>query len=127
MSTTTTRQSQMRTSKLTQFQLRRKDRTLHSTIVFDGLDTFAAVEFCGKHVANTDNQFRQYAFDISQALWECRQRDPVLTVKFGAVPNISQAIADLPGQEKWPDETICEIYEFPNRQYVRKEQSDFGW
>lgn len=107
---------------------RNRQRSSHLTthLVFNGLDTYADVEFCGQHIANTDNQFRQYVFDISKPLLSCKALEPLLVVNFGAAPNISAAIASEPGQETWPD-GIDETYEFPNRQFVRKEQSDFGW
>lgn len=39
---------------------------------------------------------------------------------------IANQIGAEPGQETWPD-NIELVYELPNRQFVRKEQSDFGW
>ena len=39
---------------------------------------------------------------------------------------IVDEIAAQPGQETWPF-GVEQVYEFPNRQFVRKEQSDFGW
>ena len=39
---------------------------------------------------------------------------------------IADQIAAQPGQETWPMGVEI-IYEFPNRQFIRKEQSDFGW
>ncbi|KAL7949241.1 glycoside hydrolase family 2 protein [Trichoderma barbatum] len=105
---------------------RQNSNDLASYLVFNGLDTYAAVEFCGEHIANADNQFRQWVFDISEVLAACTAPQPQLTVKFGATPNISAAVAAEPGQETWPD-GIDEVYEIPNRQFVRKEQSDFGW
>ncbi|KKK17464.1 hypothetical protein ARAM_001087 [Aspergillus rambellii] len=92
-------------------------------LVFDGLDTFAAVTFCDEFIASTDNQFRQYAFDISSSLRNCKG-DPVLSINFGSAPNIVNAIAEDPKSEKWP---IQLINEYPNRWFMRKEQSDFGW
>jgi beta-mannosidase len=105
---------------------RQTSEDLASYLVFNGLDTYAAVEFCGQHIGNADNQFRQWVFDISEVLASCTSPQPQLAVKFGATPNISAAIAAEPGQETWPD-GINEVYEIPNRWFVRKEQSDFGW
>lgn len=105
---------------------RQNSKDLASYLVFNGLDTYAAIEFCGEHIANADNQFRQWVFDVSSVLASCKARQPQLTVKFGATPNISAAIAAQPGQETWPN-GINEVYEIPNRWFVRKEQSDFGW
>jgi beta-mannosidase len=99
---------------------------LSTYLVFNGLDTFANVQFCGHTVGNTNNQFRQYVFDITKIAASCHQPKPELVVKLGPTPNISDAIAAEPGQETWPS-GINEVYEFPNRWFVRKEQSDFGW
>ncbi|KAI1005808.1 Beta-mannosidase A [Podosphaera aphanis] len=94
-------------------------------LLFNGLDTFASIKICDQFVASTENQFRQYFFDISRILPTC---DGLLTlsINFGSAVNISQAISELPGQEVWPPETEG-IFVFPNRQFIRKEQSDFGW
>ena len=51
---------------------------------------------------------------------------PTLSINFGSAPNIADQIATEPGQETWPFGVEI-IYEFPNRQFIRKEQSDFGW
>ncbi|KAF2018760.1 glycoside hydrolase family 2 protein [Aaosphaeria arxii CBS 175.79] len=93
-------------------------------LVFNGLDTFTSVEFCGKHVASTNNQFRQYNFDVSTILATCKE--PVLSLNFGSAPNIANAIASLPGQETWPG-GVQGLFELPNRHFIRKEQNDFGW
>jgi len=61
-------------------------------LVFEGLDTFANVSFCGNHIASTDNQFRQYAFDVSQALRECNEA-PVIRIDFASAPRTVNAIA----------------------------------
>ena len=92
--------------------------------MFNGLDTFTSIEFCGLPVAATNNQFRQYYFDVSSLLSNCSS--PVLSVNFGSAPNIADQIAAEPGQETWPYGVEI-VYEFPNRQFIRKEQSDFGW
>ncbi len=51
---------------------------------------------------------------------------PVLKINFGSAPMIADQIAAQPGQETWPYGVEI-VYEFPNRQFIRKEQSDFGW
>lgn len=110
--------------QLTSYREKSEDLTTH--IVFDGLDTFAEIKLCGEHIANTDNQFRQYVLDITSALNGCSADDPTLEVKFGAAPNITEAIAAEPGQETWPG-GVNQVYQIPNRWFVRKEQNDFGW
>jgi beta-mannosidase len=51
---------------------------------------------------------------------------PVLSINFGSAINITADIANQPGQEIWPS-GVEGLFEFPNRQFMRKEQSDFGW
>jgi beta-mannosidase len=49
-----------------------------------------------------------------------------LSINFGSAVNITADIANELGQEEWPPGVEL-VYEFPNRQFMRKEQSDFGW
>ncbi|RMZ02582.1 hypothetical protein D0860_07149 [Hortaea werneckii] len=94
---------------------------------FDGLDTFTSIDFCGQHVASTNNQFRQYWFDVSYILSACpSEQEKVLSINFGSAPKIANAIANEPGQETWPEGVQIQ-FEFLNRWFIRKEQSDFGW
>lgn len=93
-------------------------------LLFNGLDTFTSIAFCGQHFAATNNQFRQYHFDVSSLLINCTS--PVLSMNFGSAPLIADAIASKPGQEAWPFGVEI-AFEFLNRQFIRKEQSDFGW
>ena len=95
-------------------------------LLFNGLDTFSTIEFCGQSVASTNNQFRQYYFDVSSILSSCSQSTPQLSINFGSAPNIANQLAALPGQEIWPYGVEI-AFEFPNREFVRKEGSDFGW
>ncbi|PLB55349.1 putative beta-mannosidase [Aspergillus steynii IBT 23096] len=92
-------------------------------LVFDGLDTYTTVLLCGKQVASTDNQFRQYYFDVSDILRNCTDT-PVLSLNFGSAPAIVDKIAE--GYD-WIELPLSFNFELPNRWYMRKEQSDFGW
>lgn len=94
-------------------------------LLFQGLDTFTSIELCGQHVAATNNRFRQYYFDVTDVLSDCTL-DPDLSINFGSAPQIAENIANEPGQETWPYGTEI-TFEIPNRQYIRKEQNDFGW
>ncbi|KAJ9492869.1 hypothetical protein VN97_g362 [Penicillium thymicola] len=96
-----------------------------SWLVFNGLDTFTTIEFCGHSIGTTDNQFRQYTFDISNALKHCKG-SPTVSLDFGSATKIQNAIAADPNSPKWPT-GVQQTYEFPNRWFMRKEQSDFGW
>lgn len=94
-------------------------------LLFQGLDTFTSIELCGQHVASTNNQFRQYYFDVTNVLSNCSV-DSTLSINFGSAPSIAQQIADEPGQETWPYGTEIP-FEITNRQFIRKQQNDFGW
>ncbi|KAK0662322.1 Beta-mannosidase A [Lasiodiplodia hormozganensis] len=96
-----------------------------SFLLFNGLDTFASIELCGEHVAATNNQFRQYYFEVTDIVKSCPVA-PVLSINFGSAPAIANEIAAEPGQETWPY-GVQGLFEFPNRHFIRKEQSDFGW
>lgn len=95
-------------------------------LLFNGLDTFTSISFCGQHVASTNNQFRQYWFDVSNMLKSCQAQDRILSINFGSAAKIADEIANEPGQETWPA-GVMQLYQFLNRWFVRKEQSDFGW
>lgn len=45
---------------------------------------------------------------------------------FDSAVNVTENIANLPGQEVWPY-MVEQVYEWENRQFMRKEQSDFAW
>lgn len=94
-------------------------------LLFQGLDTFTSIDLCGQHVASTNNQFRQYFFNVTDIVSGCHD-NLTLSINFGSAPLITQAIADGPGQETWPYGVEI-VYEIPNRQFMRKEQNDFGW
>ncbi|KAI1211247.1 glycoside hydrolase family 2 protein [Annulohypoxylon truncatum] len=95
-------------------------------LLFNGLDTFADIRLCSQPVANTNNQFRQYFFNVTDILSGCASSPPELRVHFGSAPRIAEQIANEPGQETWPW-GIEGLFEFTHRQFIRKEQSDFGW
>ncbi len=66
---------------------RTKDKSLSTWLVFDGLDTYSTIKFCDQIVATTDNQFKQWYFDVTSVLAGC-QSEPVLSINFGAIPAI---------------------------------------
>lgn len=74
------------------------NRPSSTYLIFHGLDTFTSIEICNQHVASTNNQFRQYYFDVTRILQNCSS-DPVLSINFGSAPNIVNDIAAEPGQE----------------------------
>lgn len=83
------------------------------------MDTFTSIEFCGEHVAATNNQFRQYYFDISDLVRDCCIEEQVLSINFGSAPRIADGIAQEPGQEGMYIHLImlymiCPFQVFPN-------------
>jgi len=79
--------------------------TTNTWLLFDGLDTFASIELCGRHVASTNNQFRQWWFDVSDIVdGACvgQSEGAVLSMNFGSAPKIADGIAGEKGAETWP-------------------------
>ncbi|KUI54617.1 Beta-mannosidase A [Cytospora mali] len=109
--------------------LRRGDNDNTTTyLLFNGLDTFTDIWLCGQKVASTNNQFRQWYYDVSSALSSCPQdsSDPELLVQFYSAPGTAYYLASQPGAETWPW-PVEGRFEFLHRPFARKEQSDFGW
>ncbi|KAI0113164.1 glycoside hydrolase family 2 protein [Daldinia grandis] len=107
-----------------------KEKDVATFLLFNGLDTFANISLCSKSVASTNNQFRQYYFDVTDILSGCSSDSPELLVEFGSAPRIANELAALPGAPTWPQGPPIGLeieFEFGNRQFIRKEQSDFGW
>ncbi|KAI5286655.1 hypothetical protein KEM54_006612 [Ascosphaera aggregata] len=103
-----------------------KKNALKSYLVFDGLDTFATVNVCNQVVGKANNQFRQFKFDITNALKSCKSSTPPIDIRFESAVTVAKQIAEQPGQEQWPA-GVENVFQFPSRQFIRKEQSDFGW
>lgn len=99
-------------------------------LLFNGLDTIATVWLCGQPIASTNNQFRQYFFDVSATLaGACplqNDDEPELLVQFFSAPGAAYHLAAQPGAETWPW-GVEGRFEFLHRPFVRKQQSDFGW
>ncbi|RDA86033.1 hypothetical protein CP532_4706 [Ophiocordyceps camponoti-leonardi (nom. inval.)] len=117
-------------------ETKKKKKKTH--LIFDGLDTVSEVFLCGKHVGSADNQFRQWLFDVSDALDACTTTDSnddddlnlnhvELRVVFASVPEAASRRASLPGAVTWPRGALDGRFVFADRQFVRKQQSDFGW
>ncbi|KAF7968864.1 hypothetical protein HWV62_29188 [Athelia sp. TMB] len=96
-------------------------------LVFEGIDTFATISFCNTTIANVNNQFRQWIFDVTTVLASCSTSNPILSLAFTAAP-IEAAYL---GNPNVPDASCTSCLEVPffysGREFIRKEQSDFGW
>lgn len=97
-------------------------KSLLTYLVFDGLDTFATIRFCGQPVGSTANQFRQYTFDITSAVQNCNS-----SASFDIEFEPATAAAVSAAQNESCPLCIGINYEFPDVQYIRKQQCDFGW
>lgn len=97
-----------------------------TVLLFHGLDTFVSIDLCGQHVASTNNQFRQYNFDVTDLLSRC-QGAANLSLNFGSAANIASALANVPGQVDWPAPLWDTVAENAYRVFVRKQGNDFGW
>lgn len=66
--------------------------------VFEGLDTFASISLCNQIIGNTSNQFRQYVFDVTDALCLCT--DPVLSIDFASALESALAVSTGPNGDR---------------------------
>lgn len=106
---------------------RQSNTSTTTYLLFNGLDTIANIFLCEQPVASTNNQFRQYYFDVSTQLSSCPDgEDLELLVEFLSAPGTAYDIAAQPGAETWPW-SVEGRFEFLHRPFIRKEQSDFGW
>ncbi|XWW98739.1 hypothetical protein V2A60_006741 [Cordyceps javanica] len=102
------------------------DEALRTWLVFDGLDTFTTIKFCDKIIASTDNQFRQWKFDVTSEMESCTHT-PTLSLNFGSAPKIAN-MKNASEPQPWSKLLVAAwTFEVPNRNFVRKQQSDFGW
>ncbi|KAF8525862.1 glycoside hydrolase [Hysterangium stoloniferum] len=110
------------------------DNQSQSTIlIFHGLDTIANITLGEQPVAWTDNQFRQYSFNVTHILSsidDAQHRN--LTVSFESAYFYGLNVSKRPDAEVLinSDDVCClkKLFEVPGiRQWIRKVASDFGW
>lgn len=109
--------------------LQQSNTTATTYLLFNGLDTVADIWLCGQRIGSTDNQFRQYFFDVTSTLSSSScltGGDPELRVQLFSAPGVTYSRAAEPGAETWPW-GVEGLFEFVHRPFIRKEQSDFGW
>ncbi|KAG6009432.1 hypothetical protein E4U21_002347 [Claviceps maximensis] len=104
-----------------------ENNSVETFLLFNGLDTFANISFCGEQVASTNNQFRQWRFNITDIWSECTHPGQTsLEVHFQSATETAAKLANQPGAETWPF-GVEGWFEYPHRAFIRKQQSDFGW
>ncbi|MBN2238485.1 MAG: glycoside hydrolase family 2 protein [Dehalococcoidales bacterium] len=85
----------------------------------EGLDTLAVITINSKEIARTDNMFRTYEFDVTNALRKGRNH---IEIRFqSTLPYIGKKQADHPIPLRSGPHTIS------GGNWVRKEQCNFGW
>ncbi|KAK0531353.1 hypothetical protein OC842_003646 [Tilletia horrida] len=103
-------------------------------LYFGALDAPANVSLGGRPVAATYNAFHDWRFDVSsivRGIANGTVSDSTLRIFFPSAVNYaaveSQKVPFIPNQKTEPFPSVTTIYEIPNREFVRKTQSDFGW
>lgn len=101
-------------------------------LYFEGLDTIADIYIAGELVNSTANAHRWYAFPIPSHLISADAGDTNVTLVFHNVNDYAAKQAErfdpgYPTQVESPKRSRATDYEYPNRIYVRKQQSDLGW
>lgn len=99
-------------------------------LYFGGLDTVTSIYIGSELVGETQNQHMWHAFPIPTQLREGKERN--VTLVFHNTNNYAAEQAKkygpkYPNQIKSPKRSRTSDYEYPNRIFVRKQQSDFGW
>lgn len=100
-------------------------------LVFYGLDSIANITFAGQPVAWTNNQFRQYVFDVSDFPARSTRVSNNISISFESAWHYGLNVSNREDTQasRIPAALHLDVdYEYPGvRQYVRKTQSDFGW
>jgi len=90
-------------------------------LVFEGLDTVAAVSVNGTVVGSSDNMFRRYEFAVGDAL-EAGENE--IAVAFASPVEYA---AERAGEYPYEVRSIEFPVEQPHRNFIRKAQCHFGW
>ncbi|SPO37925.1 related to Beta-mannosidase precursor [Pseudozyma flocculosa] len=107
----------------------------HFHLYFQGLDTVADVYLGDQHVGSTHNQHRSHVFDVTECVHALSDHITSphrnLTIRFSN-PNAYAAGKARAGrhysdQREAPTTSRSSRYQYPNRMFIRKQQSDFGW
>lgn len=97
-------------------------------LVFQGLDTFVDISLCNETIGTTNNQFRQWLFDVSDVLAHCKGKAQLALSFRSAVTETNQLVLspDSDGNANFADS--CNGTDpLGCKAYARKEQNDFGW
>lgn len=87
----------------------------------EGLDTLATITLNGRQIAQTDNMFRTWEFDVRDAL---RTGKNTIEITFAPAKPYLVARRD---QASFPGHGLAEGTGFDERGFLRKDQRNFGW
>ncbi|KAH9819236.1 family 2 glycoside hydrolase [Melampsora americana] len=105
--------------------------------VFQGLDTFCEIHLGPHHIGTTDNAFRSWVFNATDAIHKLGPgtRNSTLSLRFDSPWGVATRLAHDPDHLWYPQAPLGSsgvadtlvIYEYDARNWARKQQSDFGW
>src|SRR5205814_5202973 len=87
-------------------------------LVFDGLDTVARIELNGALIADTQNMFRSYRFDVRKVL---KHGSNELCVTFASAVKYAFAMREKLGSRPWVNGAGGPF------NFIRKMACNFGW
>ncbi|WAQ86725.1 hypothetical protein PtA15_7A453 [Puccinia triticina] len=106
-------------------------------LVFQGLDTYCDVLLEDDKVGSTDNAFRSWVFDVTDVIKKHGHKSITMRLTFASAWATATRLANqadhiwfprgstsTDGKRRAP--TILQ-FEYSNRNWARKQQSDFGW
>ncbi|PLW18484.1 hypothetical protein PCANC_12285 [Puccinia coronata f. sp. avenae] len=103
-------------------------------LAFDGLDTFCNIQLNGHHIGSTNNAFRSWIFDATEAIKSSQNQTIPLSLRFASAYDVTSQLAHEPGNTWFPiasqdkkNTTTLQPFEYSYRNWARKQQSDFGW
>lgn len=96
------------------FEVNADELDEQTTLIFEGIDTFAEISLNGVSLGEAKNMHRTYSFDVTDVI---KNGTNTLTVK---MKNVFEALGSN-DQDKY-----CSIF-CANRLFIRKAQCHFGW
>lgn len=95
-------------------------------LVFNSLDTLATIYLNEKLLGQTNNQFREWKFDITQYI---KEKNNLITIYFHPATEYCSKQQKSENMYSWGTEgsDITEAYKFKGSGHLRKSPANFGW